>query len=50
MAQIARNVKGKVQDTWDHAQVWFECHPKTLAYISFFLALNYILDFLPSLF
>jgi hypothetical protein len=47
MAQITRNVKGKVSETWSEFREWFECHPLTTAYIIFFLVLNYILDFLP---
>ena len=49
MAQRWGNVKGKLRGWWNRASKWLECHPKTIAYIAFFLALNYFIDFLPSI-
>lgn len=50
MTQLIRNVKSKLEELWGRLETWFVCHPKTLAYITFFLVLNYILDWVPHLF
>lgn len=50
MAQDNENVKQEEDGPIDRFNKWLQCHPKTIAYIAFFLALNYVIDFLPKLF
>ena len=50
MAQMQANVKRNLVKWRDRFYDWLECHPRTLAWIVFWLALNYVIDFLPRLF
>jgi hypothetical protein len=50
MTQAIRNVKGKLTRLNDRVQKWFADHPKTLAWVAFWLFLNYVLDFVSGLF
>jgi hypothetical protein len=46
MTQDEQNVKGRARlgELWGRVEDWFVCHPKTIAWLSFFLFLNYVID------
>lgn len=38
--EIPQRIRGRLQDAYE----WFECHPKTIAWLTFWLAVNYVVD------
>lgn len=46
MTQFGGNVKQKWDEAREWLYNWLECHPRTIAWISLLLFINYLLDFL----